>query len=79
MGSKKKLWGNIKLDKLKEVIEISNSDVVHTFEGDKEVTVQATQWEDGNISVDVFYDGKYHSVLRLMESKKNSKEDTSWL
>ena len=78
MGQPKKwLWGNINLGALKTVITASPQSVGE-YNGEKQIKVSATQWDDDGISIE-FYDKETKQStklcnLRLSENQPQGSE-----
>ena len=52
---KQKFFGNFDLDELTSAIKsIKANDEISEYNGKKQVKIGAAQWEDGNISLDIY-------------------------
>ena len=52
---KQKFWGNFDLEELTNAIKaVKANDEISEYKGKKQVKIGAAQWEDGNISIDIW-------------------------
>ena len=68
----KKFFGNFDLDELTAAImAVKSNNELSEYNGKKQVKIGAAQWEDGNISIDVWVKGekKSYKVGNLRVSK----------
>lgn len=79
MGVTKKLWGNLNLDKLKELIEDSEQGVIHEYKGTNEIQILGTEFDGENVAIEIKWNDKYYTIARLKPSTKKKKEiDIPW-
>ena len=58
----KKFFGNFDLDELTAAImAVKSNNELSEFKGKKQVKIGAAQWEDGNISIDIWVKGEKKS------------------
>ena len=72
-----KYFGEVELDSIKEAIEIK-PDALDVYNGKKRLKVEAKSWDNGDISLTVYNDGKRVVVGRLKVSNYQdgfNKED----
>ena len=72
---KQKFFGNFDLEELTNAIKaIKANDELSEYNGKKQVKIGAAQWEDGNISIDIYVKGtkKSFKVGQLRKSTLDS-------
>ena len=72
---KQKFFGNFDLDELTAaIVAVKSNNELSEYNGKKQVKIGAAQWEDGNISIDVWVKGekKSYKVGNLRKSTLDS-------